>query len=404
MKTRLNRLRGGSTLTTLAIAALALQLQGMLIWQFLGPDHLAGMRGLVVGLTVLGLHFLLALRDGFRFPSITIILTLVLLGQALVFTLSLCRLPVTEYGLWKLQGYLLFSLMPTIVVLGNFLGRPERVGLLFRWLLVISLLPLVLLLILRDGFEAGPVRWALRNLGFDLIGLGRMLGLGALLAFSFALSERRVYLVVLILLGFLMFAGQLLVGERGPILALLVGLVSVSISYYKTVGPEKRVRLRRILAVPLGLSLAGTIGVFLFRSRTVHSLPELRWQIASRGWDLFRDNPLLGTGLGNFTYEDAARTPRQYFHNLFGEVLTESGILGFAALLTFLVLVIRFAQARCRWATGEGHRWHYFGVGVMGFSITAAMVSGDLATNYMVWVSSAIFLCTSTSSRGESAS
>jgi O-antigen ligase len=241
---------------------------------------------------------------------------------------------------------------------------------------------------LMDGVT---VPWVLRQKGVDTIGLSRTLGIGALLALAFLLRARGVNRVALAGGLLLLALGQFWLGQRGPILALGAGVV-----YLLAISTSHGARLwahRGVRYLPLGAVLAaGAIYLpqVLPRIQLDALASDPRVIIMQHWVDQFFDHPLLGIGVGAFSYQEVSDDPRAYAHNIFGELLSESGLLGFGAFLLFLVMAFRAAR-RARSALPEpGMYWHRISLALAVYALASAQVSGDLTTNYMVWISLAL--------------
>lgn len=382
-----------SPLEIAAAASLALLLQGMLLWKFILPEALAGSRGLIVGGVAAGLNFAVAARQGFKTTGRIVLLTLCLLAGVVAFLLSMLRFEPTDYGIWKTQGFLLYAVMPSISILWNHWNRPERTNLLFRFMLVLAALPLFLPVLVRQASEAGSLRWVLLHLEFDVIGISRALGVGSLLALTMISAARIRSVIVYIVYFVVLVLGQFVVGERGPVLALVMGLLVLGWHSMRNGGLSRMGRTARTLAITLVLLVSVTVLVLLVVQRINGEHQENRTAIARQGWEDFQSSPLLGTGAGRFRFEEAPVGTRQFVHNLIGEILIETGVVG---LLFFGAFFFAAWIGPRRNAEGSG-RWSYLRHGadaLFVFALVGAMVSGDLTTNYLVWVAQALVFVT----------
>jgi hypothetical protein len=385
----MTRRQDGGRLLGAGVVALAFLLQGMILWRFVDVESVVGSRGLLVGAAVVLLHLVVALTRRPVAPRRALPPILALLGAVLVLVLSLARREPTDYGVWKTQSFVLFAFMPSVVVLWNLSGRQRAVGALFGWLLVFSFTPLLLPLLVVEELGTGPVRWLLTTVDVDVIGVGRTLGTGALLAFIAAAGRGRTASVLLAASGLALLAGQVVVGERGPLLALVAGLLVFVAAHARAGRPAVR---RRPVLVVLGLLVAAVAAAFLFVGRAREGHPERRLDIARQGWDRLVESPVLGVGVGRFTYADGQLGERQYPHNVVGEVAVETGLAGLAVFALFFWLANRRVGAR---AAGDlARRNRNTAAALLAYSATAAMVSGDLATNSQVWVAQAVVFAT----------
>jgi putative inorganic carbon (hco3(-)) transporter len=71
-----------------------------------------------------------------------------------------------------------------------------------------------------------------------------------------------------------------------------------------------------------------------------------RWQIVKDAWAIFLDYPIFGCGLNSFAQVRAKRFIRyQMSHNLYMQVLTDTGIIGFSAFAYFIFII--FTSCLC---------------------------------------------------------
>jgi O-antigen ligase len=193
----------------------------------------------------------------------------------------------------------------------------------------------------------------------------------------------------------LLALGQFWLGQRGPVLAL-----AISAAYLLAIVNPKGAHLwqhRGVRYGLLGLLLIGGLLVLprvLPRVKLATVMSDPRVGLAQEWVNLFLEHPVLGIGVGAFSYGDLSDDPRAYAHNIFGELLSESGLLGFGVFLLFFVLVYRFARQARDGLVGRARFWHQTSLGMALYTLATAQVSGDLTTNYMVWVSLALVYAT----------
>ncbi|MCH7548876.1 MAG: O-antigen ligase family protein [Candidatus Krumholzibacteriota bacterium] len=105
------------------------------------------------------------------------------------------------------------------------------------------------------------------------------------------------------------------------------------------------------------------------------------WDIA---WDLFRENPLFGVGMGDYEAE-ATRLARDReiqtatdTHNIPLHILATRGLVGFIPFVYFWVTVVRVLTRVVR-RTVRGTRAHYYALG--GLAMVVALLTGALTEN-----------------------
>jgi O-antigen ligase len=115
--------------------------------------------------------------------------------------------------------------------------------------------------------------------------------------------------------------------------------------------------------------------------------------IARQGWVELQSSPIWGIGTGHFRYNEGPPGTRQFVHNLVGEVLIETGVVGLMIFSTYFIAgwrgLRRSAENRY-----EQKLLRHGAEGLFVFAVVCAMVSGDLTTNYLVWVSQALLVVT----------
>lgn len=170
-------------------------------------------------------------------------------------------------------------------------------------------------------------------------------------------------------------------GSRGGLLAHMVALV-VMFYFFQPKGP----RLARIVRV---VAMAAVVVAFLRLPvrREAESASRLQqideitsvsrlalWGAASA---MFLDHPVLGVGYGNYRalYNDyiPGMAPNQLdAHNIYLQMLSEMGIIGFAA---FCFLIFSLAAGALKLVRTSDPLFHLIGIG-MGGALTATLVHG----------------------------
>lgn len=172
----------------------------------------------------------------------------------------------------------------------------------------------------------------------------------------------------------------LLTQSRGGLLA-YVGILFLA----ACILPETRTaRLRWVAAIVL-FSLSGWLvaGMIFQRLSGVDSFTEVtRLAIWAGAGLLFAGNPVLGVGYGNFktALASAIAVPDGLMldaHNLYLELLAETGVIGFAAFSVLVITCLRQARRMCH-ETGEMSK-------IVGFGAIAA-IAGVLVHGMVEYV------------------
>jgi O-antigen ligase len=290
------------------------------------------------------------------FPVIWAMLAFVTWGAV-----TLAWSPSDSYGRSKVFYLVTLALWGLIAAALIVAPNPERVRRLFT---------LLLLLAIWVGVEAlliyGPDRLFVGKYGAEYrpFGtyqhIGRAVGLGALIAFTAWLFGRRKSVVNLLFL--VLFTGLAFVvtaaGGKGPVLESATAILL-------TLLLALRIARGKILYKRYGISIIWLVGALIaglsvYIAATDHmpkSLQRLAGMVeggqlqgtaASRAemyedvFEFWTDAPLLGHGAGSWPIlkgypEEWRSTP----HNMFLEVLVESGGVGLVLLVALLVVALR---------------------------------------------------------------
>jgi O-antigen ligase len=278
---------------------------------------------------------------------------------------------------WKLVVY--------AWVAANVLAARAR-ELVFWTLAVSSTLACVLALVQSTGgvdlgaihipgrYRAGGTLYTMTFAGI----IYQLIVLNCALLLTHAMSaRRRLFLAatVAIQLAAIMFTMT-----RGAWLALAAGLVAVC------------VMARNKVAVGAAIALVSALAVFAVTSHKGRSIPEMvrsgldidastrvvLWDIA---WDLFRENPVFGVGMGDFSIEADRRlagrrvTTTVDAHNIYLQVLSTRGLVGFLPFAwLWFVLLRELFRSKQRLARGSLD----YGYVVGAIATTVAVLVGGL--------------------------
>ncbi len=236
------------------------------------------------------------------------------------------------------------------------------------------------------------------------------------------------YLAICLVLGVAVLFAEIRASVAGPIMALTVALTGIALALTQSRGALlgaicgvafvvwTTVRKRRYVTAVIAVAVVGIMAFAAakpdskiadgldLRSRNTQARLET-WRQAG---DLIQARPLTGHGLGSFpllgvTYFDGRVVEHPVSaHNVWINSLAETGILGAAALLAFVVLLLRSAWLSQRRATypldGALSRGALGGLlvslvagltatsldaepGMLFFTIAAIGISGGRATN-----------------------
>jgi len=179
-------------------------------------------------------------------------------------------------------------------------------------------------------------------------------------AFFKAVSARRTILAVTyaICCGLLAIA-ILLTGSRMGAFMLAISLAFVAVKEWKLLFMPKTVLIGGFLVAALFLLLTGPLSTMfdLIIQRTEPILQFIgtggglgersaakRVELLSAGWELFRDHPVFGVGIGGYRLVLPLYRPHLgsvYAHNTYVEILTGTGLVGFLPFTALLLSIAR---------------------------------------------------------------
>lgn len=313
--------------------------------------------------------------------------------------------PDVDYGLAKTRGFIQSTLIPvaSISIFAPFERRDLRVIVIA--LAVSSLL--VAFQITLNPQEFGDWRFR-RSVSGDIHpnNVARNLGLGVPVLLGGLLFARRLRLSGIVAalggLGLLLIA-ILLTGSRGPLTAAafaMIALILFRIRHFLTFRAAVR-----MLAV---IAITGVAGAVLFDRYIKHQptwnriayyfetfgqntsdMSRLgRYQTA---WNGFIDSKLIGVGTGGFTWLWTGPPPggifdgRDYPHNFVLEALVELGVPGGVLILGLTLGLVAMIVRRIRSPQALSDETAMLAA-VWFYAIVNSSLSGDLATNYHMWV------------------
>ena len=247
------------------------------------------------------------------------------------------------YAFEKLDGAVILTLVITILIYLVVIRYNETI--LYKYFLSWFLIILFATLIykLQFGFFDREINFFLNG----PIVYGWMMGFGGIVSFHlFKVTRSRVYLFFILIFIVALFWTQ----SKGPIIAFAVGFF-----LYLWMSSTWRFRLL-ILGVFFGMSIllmvffADIEGMDNSRLSAIarifqQSSPDtdegsigIRWVLIEEAFRNFMDSPLIGSGLGNFIFDE-----HLYPHNQHLEILSELGI--FAACLHVIFITVALIKA-----------------------------------------------------------
>lgn len=288
-----------------------------------------------------------------------------ILGMIMLVSLTFTK--DLEFGMVKFTEYVTITSFACIAAAVILKDSSEVQGFLFSLIVIgFGLAGLVLLV--------GPFsdsREFATPFGGNYLAVQHMAGMGCIVVLYHCLLTVRRFLAALLWLGvfLLLVAALVYVGGKGAVLALLATTCLMALL---TIRYKLPVRIRivswRILSYPLLLVVFCCAGLayfmatdgfsaFLERMSFIltpgHDDQVERVENLAVAIDLFRRDPILGSGLGTFASYGVpvdklgADEIMKYPHNIFAEALSELGLLGTLVLFFVITLpIVRLFQLK----------------------------------------------------------
>ena len=304
--------------------------------------------------------------------------------------------PSPNYGMWKVEAYMLYSLL---LLLGTalFVGERERLA---RIIYTAAFLGIVFSFMgLYTISTGGSQGWDRLTIGtFDPIWLARGMGvfsLALLMLFEITRSQvMKIFLLVfLFCLVFLIFN----TASRGPTFSLFLTLLFYFVFFLKRPLIQKAVIIALVSVIICTAymfmpqeSLARYDFFSFSASEQGTDYTTGRTPLFSSALLAFKSHPLFGLGTGGFSFHYFSVDTRFYPHNLFLEMGSELGILGIGLIIFFICLNFRiifhiFKNNRRITRDNFPLVW---GALIFLFEFCGSMVSGDLMSNKLLFLGS----------------
>lgn len=289
-----------------------------------------------------------------RNPSI-LKCSLLPMGCIAIFTviliISILYSPSRIYGIDKAIHFFSTTLTAFIVPLLIFRSKKSLNYFIKSIYFVSIILSLISLNIILQGRQNDSGFIALG--GDNYLGLARILGMGAVIAFTFMLLDYKIKSIMkhFIFLCVIVFS-LLSTGGRMPFIAFLITslfllafIINLSRGNIPIKGIKKIILIAPLLYLGTWVLLKySTYTTSINRILVLFTEPDggasahQRTIYFKSAIQMFEGNPLFGRGIGSFGIYHLGIDSRLYPHNIFLEVLGEMGIIG-ATALSFLIVL-----------------------------------------------------------------
>jgi O-antigen ligase len=190
-------------------------------------------------------------------------------------------------------------------------------------------------------------------------------------------------------------------GSRGPLIMLVVTVIfTIGMSMVK---PGRRSRSLLVICIlgitALGVLLSGLIPAaslqrfdLLVNQADADASSQGRLMVMRVAWHLFTTSPVVGRGTGSVSAFGAGRD-QVYPHNVLLELAAENGLLGLSIYLGLVGMVLGRLLSSLSRRSDHGPLW-LTQLALVVFTLSNAMVSGDLSDNRGPWLFAGIAIAT----------
>lgn len=287
----------------------------------------------------------------------------------------------------------LWPLVAFVFIIANNKQRMTRF-IIILWLFSFWIAIESLLFYLRIGGKG-----FITPLGGNYLGIGRVLGLGAIISiwyFSYVAKnclKNIVLLIICLLYLFLLFV----VGGRGPLLATLISLFIPLLTNINLVKKQKKYIIKPLAPLGIlliitvfivGLSISGIVRFVTLSRLEILLRPDMgasaltRIQAFQYAYEFWQEKPFLGHGIGSYPILRMTGDVRLYPHNIILEILSEIGLVG---LLLFLGFISFGLFCLGPWKTIYKDPWRILILMLFTNVLINAMISGDIPDNRILF-------------------
>jgi O-antigen ligase len=260
---------------------------------------------------------------------------------------------------WQYSKTLL-ELFVFFILLQSMINSESRLQILIKTYIISSVL--IALLVIFSTFSAGLSRATLAenqnpNALARALSIALLMSLNSLRDISKAKVERILIFLGTIILGLAIF----LTGSRGAWLALFAAISFTSLLIRVKLLNLRTIIIWSIILIILLVTLSYRSVLnerLLMRAFTTFKIEEnlsgvARINIWLVGWEMIKDNPIIGVGLWNFPirfeeymkietpFRNVELLPGRDPHNIYLGILAELGIIGLIMFLNFLLSIFQ---------------------------------------------------------------
>ncbi|RKD98091.1 O-antigen ligase family protein [Halopiger aswanensis] len=303
----------------------------------------------VMAIMTVGWAFFLWLKDEWQWTAISFLLLVSYSILSVWLTISLFWSPGGSHAIfktfrfWSISAWAVFGF---VLIIGSSEERLKR----FLKVIFISSIVMTCIIFYQYPFDGPSFRFA----GSNHILPGRLVGIGGLVAvYLLSQTQRRYKRILLLIIFFTKISALLIAGSRGPLVA-LIGAIGFWLVVLSQESMFMKLRIGQTLRDFIKTGFVAGIGTGLMLLQfpnLIEKIPGIRrsiellklegigfslqrrLQLWSYAYDMWKESPIIGHGVGGFYAEHNA-----YPHNIILEILVEFGIIGLC-LVTIFVLI-----------------------------------------------------------------
>lgn len=220
-------------------------------------------------------------------------------------------------------------------------------------------------------------------LGINPIWVSRLLFYGLLSNLYLFRTNKNVLLRIgVIVISVLQFYYGFLTNSRGPLLALILGIIVYSLFSIKKISMGKVMVILLVFALMIGVGynkIKNNPNSRFSGAGTGDTSTQSRLFAQYQAYTLFSTNIIFGGGWGSFS-----QYPLEYPHNVFTEIGSETGLIGLAIFLSLLIITLSRILS-----LHKHHNNHEtcFLMALLASSFINANLSGHVGLNPFFWLS-----------------
>ncbi len=262
----------------------------------------------------------------------------------LILLVSIFHTPDLGVALDKYMRFIVLTIVPFFIVL-FFLKDIKSIFYCYTVFIIINLLFAIIAIYLNYNTILSGELFRLAIFKGSPIGFATQMGISFFLALSLMKFKDKKQIALKIAVLFALLIGLLLSNSKGPLLSLVLCMIVYILLIYDKPIPKKITIFLLFCLTVLGVFMILPESVTfrytsIFHSEDILSVSSLHTRIflQKKAMEFFLQHPIVGIGLGGF---ESIFGKGMYPHNIFLELLAETGILGILPFLFLLIIIFK---------------------------------------------------------------